>query len=95
MSKLYYTPPSEECFEEVKEKVIEIWLGYDDTFGYATSKINPIKDMQNIQDNFMYLVAMFDSNNQRKLANKLSIESRKAIKERMIDGGQPPEYICF
>jgi len=43
----------------------------------------------------MYIVAMFDIFNQAKLANKLSGEARIAIKERMIDGGNPAEYIVF
>ena len=95
MTKLYYTEPKEEQFEELKSKAIEIWSEYDDTYGYATEKINAIKDIKNIQDNFMYMVAMFDMNNQRKLANKLSEETRLSIRERMIDGGQPEEYIYF
>jgi len=93
--KLYYTPPKEELFSEVKEKAIEVWRGYDDGYGYATGKIDRIKNIQNIEDNFMYMVAMFDIYNQGKLAEKLSDEARKAIRERMIDGGNPPENIKF
>lgn len=93
MSKLYYTPPSQEQFEELKEKAIELWNTYDDTYGYATEKINRIKDIQNIQDNFMYIISMFDIPNQRKLAEKLSDETCKSIRERMLDGGA--SYILF
>lgn len=95
MSKLYYTAPSDEVFNEVKEKAIQVWRGYDDKFGYATEKINRIEGMQNIQDNVMFIVAMFDGNNQQKLAELLSDEAKKAIRERMIDGGNRPEYIPF
>ena len=59
-AKLYYTPSTDEQFNELKEKAIEIWQGYDDTHGYATEKINAIKDIENVSDNFMYMVAMFD-----------------------------------
>lgn len=95
MSKLYYTPPTDKEFNELKEKAIEIWQGYDDTYRYATEKINAIKDIENIEDNFMYMVAMFDIVNQEKLAKKLSPETKKAVRDRMIDGGNEPEYIKF
>jgi hypothetical protein len=92
MSKLYYTPPSNKIFKEVKLRAIEIWKKYDNTYGYADEKINRIKDMKNIEDNMMYIVAMFDLSNQIKLINKLSIDARNAIKERMLDGSQNLEY---
>jgi hypothetical protein len=94
----YYTPPTDEIFNEVKSVCIELWKEVDidnDKFGYATEKINRIKDITNISDNFMYMVAMFDISNQQLLANKLSDDARQAIKERMIDGGNLPEYIVF
>jgi hypothetical protein len=96
MAKLYYTPPTDKQFNELKEKAIEVWReNYDDAYGYVTGKVNQIKDIGNVQDNFMYMVAMFDINNQALLAVKLSPETRKAVRERMIDGGNPPEYIIF
>jgi len=95
MSKLYYTPPTNEAFEEVKEKAIELWKTYDDTYKYALNKIDKIKDIKNISDNFMYIVAMFDLENQAKLANKLSETTKRAISERIIDGGGSDEYNMF
>lgn len=95
MEKLYYTPPSDKIFNEVKDACIKIWLEYDDTFGYATEKINSIKDLPNIQDNVMSMIARFDPINLGKLANKLSEEARTALRDRMIDGGNPPEYVPF
>jgi len=95
MSKLYYTPPTDEQFNEMRTQAIKIWKSYDDTHGYATGKIERIKDIQNVEDNFMYIVAMFDSSNQTKLAFSLSAKTRLAVRERMIDGGQPLEFIVF
>ena len=94
MSKLYYTPPEEKQFNELKEKAIEIWKTYD-IEGLENEKANRIKKMPNIEDNFMYIVAMFDISNQAKLAMKLSDETRKAVSDRIIDGGTPDEYIVF
>ena len=87
MSKLYYTPPLEKEFNELKEKAIEIWAEYDNTFGYASEKINAIKDIKNISDNFMYIVAMFDYQNQKKLLRKLTEETKQSVDSRIIDGG--------
>jgi septation ring formation regulator EzrA len=97
-TELYYTPPKDEIFNEVKEKAIELWREIDtdnDKYGYATSKIDRIKDIANIKDNFMYMVAMFSDNNHILLANKLSNEARKEIRKRMIDGGSSAFFIAF
>ncbi|KKM18393.1 hypothetical protein LCGC14_1666210, partial [marine sediment metagenome] len=63
--------------------------------GYADDKVGRIKDIKNIEDNFMYMVAMFDPSNQQILANKLSEGARFAVKLRMVDGGQDPQFIYF
>jgi hypothetical protein len=94
MSKLYYCPPNQYIFEEVRTKCMEIWDTYDDEYGYASEKKKNI-DVENISDNFMYMIAMFDSQNQRKLSSMLSEEAKKQIRDRMIDGGTPIEYIYF
>lgn len=89
MNILYYTPPPQEQFNELKRKAIKIWGAYDDTYGYASEKINKIKDLENVGDNFMYIVAMFDPNNQRILSDGLSQEAKKAVADRLRDGGAP------
>jgi hypothetical protein len=89
MTRLYYTPPTDEQFVELKEKAIEVWKeNHSNEYGYVDEKVNAIKDIGNISDNFMYMVAMFDVNNQRHLADKLSPETRQSVKERIIDGGE-------
>jgi len=95
MSKLYYEAPTDEIFEEVRNKCVEVWCFYDNTYGYVDEKTSKLKDLKNIQDNLMYMVAMFDIVNQKKLADKLSEESKTAIRKRMIDGGNSLEYIVF
>lgn len=95
MTRLYYTPPSDEVFEEVKQKAIQLWSGMGDEPSYSKEKIDRIRDIQNIQDNMMYIVAMFDQGNQARLAYLLSVEARKEIRERMIDGGNLEYLISF
>ena len=95
MTKLYYTPPTDEQFNELKEKAIEIWSTMGDEPSYSQEKIGRIKDIENVGDNFMYIVAMFDQNNQQKLSDKLENETRGAVAERIKDGGAPDYYNAF
>lgn len=86
MNKKYYEAPSDEIFEEVRQKAMKLWDVIDvdgDKYGYATEKKNRIKDIGNVSDNLMYIVAMYDYWNQRKLAKVLSAEARLAISERL------------
>lgn len=89
MKNLYYTPPSDDIFNEVKEKAIEIWKEYDNEYGYVDEKVGRIEFIQNIEDNLMYIVAMFDSENMKKLADKLSNAPKTAIRERLEVTGNP------
>jgi hypothetical protein len=95
-SNLYYQAPVDKCFDEVKEKSIELWREVDhdnDRFGYASSKINRIKDIKNISDNFMYIFCMFDIFNQSKLIKKLSEKTKEEIRIRLISGGNNIFYL--
>ena len=76
----YYTPPADHVFEEIKAAAIEIWTGYDDTHGYASSKIRIVESCQNIRDNAWYIVAMFDLINQERLLEKVSPETAELIR---------------
>lgn len=94
MSK-YYEPPTQKVFDEIKKASTGLWETYDNEYGYVDEKVGRIKDLKNILDNAMTMVAMFDCSNQVRLAQKLSIEARKAIRERMFAGGNSPETIVF
>jgi len=56
-------------------------------------KTSRIKDIGNVQDNFMYMLAMFDQNNQRMVISKLSGETKNEVRARMIDGGNDYYYL--
>lgn len=79
--KSYYSAPEEDIFDEIKAKAIELWRSYDDAYGYATGKINRIKDIKNIKDNTAYIVAMFDYNNQNKLLASLNAKAQEWLSE--------------
>ena len=79
--KEYYTAPPQEVFDEIKKAALEIWNTYDNTYGYVDEKVNRIKDLENIQDNAWYIVAMFDATNQAKLLKKVSFETAEMIRD--------------
>lgn len=95
MNNLYYQAPTQEIFDEAKAKAIEIWLTYDDQFGYASKKIERLNELENDSDSFMYMVAMFDPVNQRKLASILSDEAKNQVAIRLTAGGTPTYYNYF
>jgi len=88
-SEKYYEPLSEKAFEEVKEKAIELWSTYDDEFGYATEKIERVKSIDNVRDNYSVILAMFDPSNQYRHWITLSNETRDEIWVRI------PGYMSF
>lgn len=77
----YQDAPSDEIFNEIKEKAIAIWNTYDDTYGYASEKINYVESITNIKDNWGTIVGMFDSDNQSKLLYLLSQQARDKVME--------------
>jgi hypothetical protein len=82
MSKdLYYTAPSDDIFQEIQKAAIKIWRTYDDTHGYATEKIDTVKGLENVRDNWMYIVAMFDASNQVKLLTSVRRKTAQLIME--------------
>lgn len=88
-TKLYYTAPSEEAFQDLKRACMMVWNQYDDSYGYASEKIKRIESIGNIEDNFMYMLAMFDYKNQMKVASLISEETKVEINKSLIDGGNP------
>ena len=83
MDNVYYVAPSDEIFEEMKRLAIQIWQTYDNTYGYVDEKVGQIKDIGNIRDNFMYIYAMFDWENQNKLRNMASMQLLVEIDKRI------------
>ena len=76
----YYTAPSQEVFDDIKKNAIKIWKLYDNTHGYVDEKLDRIKNIENIEDNAWFIVAMFDWVNQGKLINMVKPETAKIIR---------------
>ena len=84
----------EETFNIIKQTAIELWKEIDtdnDKYGYATEKINRIKDLENIKDNFGYIINMFDYKNQWKLLDKLKGPAKSETYNYMLNYYQDGE----
>ena len=92
---LYYTAPDDLMFEEMKLACLTVWREMDNTHGYVDEKISRIKDTENVKDNFMYMLAMFDLTNMRKVTSMLSEDTKNAVTERIVDSGGTPYFIHF
>ena len=88
-TNLYYTAPSDSSFDEMKKECTAQWNTHDNTHGYVDEKVDRIKDIKNIEDNFMYMFAMFDINGQRAIASRLTSETKKDVHDRLVSGGNP------
>lgn len=95
LDNYYYEPTTKEIFDEVKLNTINIWNQYDNTHGYVDGKLSIIKNFDNAPGDLMYMVAMFDITNQIILASMLSEDAKTAIRQRMLAGGSPKQFIVF
>jgi hypothetical protein len=91
----YYKQPKQEYFDELKSACIKFWGAFDDQFGYATEKINRIKDLENNYSNYMMMVKMFHQLNWEILAELLSLETRNDISIRLNAGVESVETDFF
>ena len=66
--------PSQEIYNEMKSIATQVWLSYDNTYGYVTEKLNYINSIKNIEDNAMVFYRMFDDNNQETFRANASNE---------------------
>lgn len=87
MEGIYYIAPPDQLFDEMKRECIAQWNTHDNTYGYVDEKVNRIKDIKNVGDNFMYMLGMFDSDGQAAVVSRLSEDTKDALRDRMIDGG--------
>jgi hypothetical protein len=91
----YYKQPKQEYFDEVKSACIKTWGLFDDQFGYATEKINSIKDLENNVTNYMMMIKMFHVLNWEILSEMLSLETRHDISIRLNAGVENCEIDFF
>lgn len=69
----------QNIFNDIKQSSIQIWKSYDDTYGYATEKIDRVNDIENYSDNYSFIVGMFDAHNMRKLMNMVQPKTKEFL----------------
>jgi len=78
---------SDEIFNEIKEASIKLWGTHDDGgLGYATEKINYIKDLPNSSTNVAKIIRMFDHWHQKAIAGRISLQAKRVIRECIMSG---------
>ena len=103
--ELFYTPPKDEYFEELKALCIRFWKvfpndSYYDTeqlrleMKYAEEKITQIQNLKNEGENFISMVQMIHQNSRQVLAKNLSLETRNEISMRLY-GFKDDEFDPF
>lgn len=80
----YYKPPSQEVFDDIKQASIKVWETKDKRYGYVDEKVGRIKDIQNVGDNYAYMVAMFDSLNKVMLMDFIKTEEARDLIESLM-----------
>lgn len=86
----YNVPMTDEAFEDLKANAILLWQTYDNEYGYVDDKVSRIKDIQNVRDNGMYILAMFDSFNVLRLLGMVEADTR-----HQLEDGRLPESFTF
>ena len=104
--ELFYKPPKDAYFEELKSLCIRFWEVFpEDTFyddkrlklerEYANEKIERIQNLKNESCNFVSMVQTIHQNNRYILSNLLSLETRNAISMRLYGWEEENEFDCF
>lgn len=81
---LWYIPPEQHILDDMYNTARDIWLTYDDTYGYATEKIEYLNHMKRNTRDYMLAWTMFDDTNQNKFAAKLQPESKEYLKRVVL-----------
>ena len=93
-NKLYYTPPSNKVFEDLRTQSISLLETISDGY-YKKEKLCIVKEATNTEGVFMLLVSMFDLRNQKVLSSMVTDETSLEIRDRMIDGQTNKMFINF
>ena len=91
---LFYIPPKDEYFDELKTLCIHFWKCFDEV-EYVEEKINRIKDLKNEGANFISMVQMIHQNSREILSNHLSLETRNEISMRLYGWEKENEFDPF
>ena len=92
--KLFYTPPKNECFEELRTICIRFWRTFDEV-EYVEEKINRIKNFKNEGCDFVTMIQMIHPVSREVIAKALSLETRNEISMRLYGWEKENEFDFF
>ena len=92
--ELFYTPPKDECFEELRKLCISFWRSFNEV-EYVEEKVNRIKDLINEGSNFVMMVQMIHPVAREIIAKALSLETRNEISMRLYGWETENEFDFF
>ena len=92
--ELFYTPPKDECFEELKSLCIRFWRTFDEV-EYVDEKIDRIKNLKNESCNFVMMIQMIHAVSREFIAKALSLETRNEISMRLHGWETENEFDFF
>ena len=92
--ELFYTPPKDECFEELRTICIRFWRTFDEV-EYVDEKINRIKNLKNEGCNFVMMVQMIHAVSREVISKALSLETRNEISMRLYGWEKENEFDFF
>jgi hypothetical protein len=95
--KLFYTPPNDKVFEELKNACIKFWTicFKEDGKDYVDEKVSRINSLKNEGSNFISMVQMIHPNSRILIAKQLSYETRYEVSRRLYGSGSEDEYDHF
>ena len=92
---IYYKPPGQKYFDDLKSACIRYFKTFDNDFGYVDEKIKTLESLENVGGNFMSMVKMIHPLAWEVLAELVTLETRVHISARLEDGGHNLETDFF
>jgi hypothetical protein len=94
--ELFYTPPKDEYFNELKKICIRFWeVNFEDETDYLKEKVNRLLSLKNEGANFSYMVQMIHPISRKVIAKSLSLETRNEISMRIHGWGEDDKFDPF
>jgi hypothetical protein len=94
-TKIYYKPPKQEYFDDLKSACIRYFKTFDNDFGYVDEKIKTLESLENVGGNFMTMVKMIHPLAWEVITEIVTLETRVHISARLEDGGHNLETDFF
>ena len=92
--ELFYKPPKDECFEELRTICIRFWRSFDEV-EYVEEKINRINNLKNEGCNFVMMVQMIHPVSREVISKALSLDTRNEISMRLYGWEKENEFDFF